>query len=137
MQSKKLNNKKLSLVGCEGCGAAGENGYSALRYSELDINKIAKIFPEVSNFSPDVVRQIGIEGKYQGYLKRQELDILSYKRDQDLKIPSNIDYDKIGGLNLELRAKLKKASPATLASAGRIPGMTPAGLTALLKYVKK
>ena len=126
-----------SLVGCEGCGAAGENGYSALRYSELDINKIAKIFPEVSNFSPDVVRQIGIEGKYQGYLKRQELDILSYKRDQDLKIPSNIDYDKIGGLNLELRAKLKKASPATLASAGRIPGMTPAGLTALLKYVKK
>ena len=137
LQSKKLNNKKLSLVGCEGCGAAGENGYSALRYSELDINKIAKIFPEVSNFSPDVVRQIGIEGKYQGYLKRQELDILSYKRDQDLKIPSNIDYDKIGGLNLELRAKLKKASPATLASAGRIPGMTPAGLTALLKYVKK
>ena len=137
LKSKKINNKKLKLVDCEGCGAAGSNAYEALRYSELDIGKIETIFPEVREFPYPIIKQVGIEGKYQGYLKRQEQDIASYKKDQELKIPSNIDYDKIGGLNLELRAKLKKAKPTTLASASRIPGMTPAGLTALLKYVKK
>ena len=95
------------------------------------------MFPEVVEYPYKIIKQVESEGKYQGYLKRQEMDIASYKKDQELKIPYNIDYDKIGGLNLELRAKLKKAKPTTLASASRIPGMTPAGLTALLKYVKK
>ena len=137
LKSKKLNNKKLKIVGCDGCGAAGSDAYEALKYGELDMKKLSEIFPDINNFPAGIVKQIGIEGKYQGYLKRQEQDITSYKKDQELNIPFNIDYDNIGGLNLELRAKLKKAKPATLASAARIPGMTPAALTALLKYVKK
>ncbi len=137
LKSKKLNNKKLKIVGCDGCGAAGSDAYEALKYSELDMKKISQILPDVNNFSAGIIKQVGIEGKYQGYLKRQEQDIASYKKDQELNIPLSIDYDKIGGLNLELRAKLKKAKPTTLASAARIPGMTPAALTALLKYVKK
>ena len=137
LKSKKLNNKKLKVINCDGCGAAGSDAYEGLKYSELDMEKLAQIFPEINNFPTSIVKQVGIEGKYQGYLKRQEQDIASYKKDQELNIPYNIDYDKIGGLNLELRAKLKKAKPTTLASAARIPGMTPAGLTALLKYVKK
>ena len=137
LKSKKVNNKKLKLVECENCGAAGNNAYDALKYNELDMAKIKIMFPEVNDFPETIIKQIGIEGKYQGYLKRQEQDIASYKKDKDLVIPYNIDYDNIGGLNLELRAKLKKSRPTNLASAARISGMTPAALTALLKYVKK
>ena len=99
--------------------------------------KLKKIFLELCNFSDKILNQVEIEGKYQGYLKRQEQDIEAYKRDQDLKIPVDINYDNIEGFTLEIREKLKKAMPETLASAARISGMTPAGLTILLKYVKK
>ena len=137
LKSKKLNNKKLAIIECNGCGAAGVDAYEALKYSAINIDNLAEIYPEIKDFSSKVRIQVGIEGKYQGYLKRQEQDIEAYKRDQNLKLPHDLDYDKVGGLTLEVCSKLKKATPATLASAARIPGITPAALTALLKYVKK
>ncbi len=136
--SKKLNVKKLKEIHCDNCtGAAGLDCYEALKYKDITINKLKKIFLELCNFSDKILNQVEIEGKYQGYLKRQEQDIEAYKRDQDLKIPVDINYDNIEGFTLEIREKLKKAMPETLASAARISGMTPAGLTILLKYVKK
>ncbi len=137
LKSKKLNLKMLKSIGIDVEGIAGKNLFDSLRYAEIDMLGLAKIFPEINSFDKSIIKQVEIEGKYQGYLKRQEKDIEAYLKDQALKIPHNIDYDKVGGLTLEVRAKLKKAQPETLASASRIPGMTPAGLTALLKYVKK
>ena len=137
LKSKKLNLKMLKSIGIDVEGIAGKNLFDSLRYAEIDMLGLAKIFPEINSFDKSIIKQVEIEGKYQGYLKRQEKDIEAYLKDQALKIPYNIDYDKVGGLTLEVRAKLKKAQPETLASASRIPGMTPAGLTALLKYVKK
>ena len=137
LKSHKLNLKMLKSVGIDVVGIAGNNLYDALRYAEIDMKVLKQLYPEISNFDEKIVNQIEIEGKYQGYLKRQQKDIEAYKKDQSLKIPSNIDYDKVGGLTLEVRAKLKKANPETLASASRIPGITPAALTSLLKYVKK
>lgn len=137
LKSHKLNLKMLKSVGIYVVGIAGNNLYDALRYAEIDMKVLKQLYPEISNFDEKIVNQIEIEGKYQGYLKRQQKDIDAYKKDQSLKIPSNIDYDKVGGLTLEVRAKLKKANPETLASASRIPGITPAALTSLLKYVKK
>ena len=137
LKSKKINNKLLKLINCEGCGAAGCNAYESLKYADLNIEKLKIIIPEITDFDDVSIKQVGIEGKYQGYLKRQEQDILSYKKDQNLKIPDDIDYNKVGGLTLEIKYKLQKSKPTTLASASRIPGMTPAALTALLKYVKK
>ncbi|MDR1476689.1 MAG: tRNA uridine-5-carboxymethylaminomethyl(34) synthesis enzyme MnmG [Rickettsiales bacterium] len=84
-----------------------------------------------------VRRQMEIEGKYAGYLRREEKEIEAYRRDQEMKIPDSLDYSKIGGLTLEARAKLERARPATLAGAARIQGITPAALTALLKFIKK
>ena len=89
LKSKKLNNKKLKLVECEGCGAAGSDAYEALKYSELDMNKIETIFPEVAEYPYNIIKQVEIEGKYQGYLKRQEMDIASYKKDQELDYKKN------------------------------------------------
>ena len=137
LTSHKLNQKLLKSVNINVAGIAGKNLYDALRYTEIDMAVLRKLFPQINEFENQIIKQIETEGKYQGYLKRQEKDIEAYKKDQSLKIPSNIDYDKIGGLTLEVKAKLKASHPETLASASRIPGMTPAGLTILLKYVKK
>ncbi len=137
LSSFKLNKQFLLDIEIDGSIEKGIDAYSALKYSEITMDKLQKVIPEIKSFRKDIINQIGIEGKYQGYLKRQEQDIKSYKRDQNLKIPFDLDYNNVGGLNLELRGKLSKARPVTLASASRIPGMTPAGLTALLQYVKK
>ncbi|MGN0929144.1 MAG: tRNA uridine-5-carboxymethylaminomethyl(34) synthesis enzyme MnmG [Alphaproteobacteria bacterium] len=137
LTSHKLNLKLLKSVNINVAGIAGKNLYDALRYAEIDMVVLRKLFPKIDTFENSIVKQIEIEGKYQGYLKRQEKDIEAYKKDQSLKIPANINYDKIGGLTLEVKNKLKTTKPETLASASRIPGITPAALTSLLKYVKK
>jgi tRNA uridine 5-carboxymethylaminomethyl modification enzyme len=86
---------------------------------------------------PAIMRQLEIEAKYEGYLERQARDIEAYRKDLGLALPAGLDYSKIGGLTLEARSKLERARPATLASAARIPGVTPAALTALLRHAKK
>ena len=78
-----------------------------------------------------------IEASYRHYLKRQEADIEAFKRDESLLLPLDLNYDNVGGLSLEARNKLHEASPATLGAASRIAGVTPAAVTALLRYVKK
>lgn len=138
LKSRKLSVGQLKYIDClKSKGAAGLNCYDALRYKDLSVKKFSKLMSEILNFSDKIIKQIDIEGKYQGYLKRQNQDIEAYKKDQDLKIPHDINYDEVEGLTLEVREKLKKAMPDTLANAARISGMTPAGLTILLKYVKK
>lgn len=81
--------------------------------------------------------QLEIEAVYAGYLDRQEADIIAFKRDEDLIIPPELNYDLIGGLSSEAREKLKAVSPSTLGQASRIEGMTAGALTALLAHVRK
>ncbi len=133
----KISTSDIKSLGFDGQVRAGSSFYDALKYNEINMDTLVSLNSDLLNFSLAIRKQIEIEGKYQGYLKRQASDIAAYRRDQDLKIPVDIDYAKVGGLTLEVKAKLEAARPVTLASAGRIPGMTPAGLTALLKYVKK
>ena len=85
----------------------------------------------------DVYQQIEIEARYAGYIKRQLADIEVFKKDENLKIREDIDYEKIGGLSREMVAKLSKVRPSTIGEASRIPGVTPAAITAVLGYLKK
>jgi tRNA uridine 5-carboxymethylaminomethyl modification enzyme len=78
-----------------------------------------------------------IDGRYAGYLKRQEADVVAFRRDEDLSLAPDLDYDRIAALSTEVRQKLKTVRPATLGAAGRIPGVTPAALVALLRHVKR
>jgi len=78
-----------------------------------------------------------IEGRYAGHLKRQEHDIAAFRRDEELMLPADLDFGAVGGLSTEIRTKLANARPATLGAAGRIPGVTPAALIALLAHVKR
>ena len=78
-----------------------------------------------------------IRDSYKGYLKKQNADILAFKRDENLKIPENIDYDQFSGLSNEVKSKFKKIRPKTLGQALRIDGITPAAAYILLSHVKK
>ncbi|MBC7906640.1 MAG: tRNA uridine-5-carboxymethylaminomethyl(34) synthesis enzyme MnmG [Rhodospirillaceae bacterium] len=113
------------------------SAWDLLAYATIDLARLATLWPELGGFRPDVAEQLQIEGTYRGYLARQDADIRAYRRDENLALPDDLDYDAIGSLSNEVRQKLKAAQPATLAVAARIPGITPAALTALLAHVKK
>ncbi|HEY4134761.1 MAG TPA: tRNA uridine-5-carboxymethylaminomethyl(34) synthesis enzyme MnmG [Alphaproteobacteria bacterium] len=108
-----------------------------LAYSEITLARLAAIWPALGGLDPAIASQLEIDGRYAGYLVRQASDIRALRKDEALAIPASVDYDRIGGLSTELRDKLKRIRPESLAAAGRIPGMTPAALTALLGHVKR
>ena len=111
--------------------------WDLLAYPTIDLARLGGVWPDLAGLRADVAEQLEIEGTYRGYLTRQEADIRAYRRDEDMTIPDGLDYDSIGSLSNEVRQKLKAARPETLAAAARIPGITPAALTALLGHVKK
>jgi tRNA uridine 5-carboxymethylaminomethyl modification enzyme len=84
-----------------------------------------------------VKRQIEIEAKYEGYIRRQQDSVRKMKELEWIKIPANFDYTAVPGLSNELQAKLTRVEPATIGQAERIPGMTQAALTAILIVIKK
>jgi tRNA uridine 5-carboxymethylaminomethyl modification enzyme len=108
-----------------------------LGYPEIGLDRLAAIWPEIGGLPAVAREQMEIEGQYAGYLKRQEADIRAFRRDEDLRLPADLDYTAIPSLSAEVRQKLRQAQPATLGAAGRISGVTPAALAILLKYVKR
>lgn len=113
------------------------SAFDLLGYPTVEWDDLTRLWPELSGLRPDVAEQLQIEGGYAGYLDRQESDIAAFRRDEDLSLPDSLDYDQVGSLSNEIRAKLKAARPASLGAASRIPGVTPAALTALLAHVKR
>ena len=99
--------------------------------------KIRQIFPSIPQFEGQLDKQVEIDAHYLGYLKRQSYDIKSFKKDESIKIPKNINYDTLSGLSNEIKFKLKKIKPNTLGQALRIDGVTPAAAIILLSYIKK
>jgi tRNA uridine 5-carboxymethylaminomethyl modification enzyme len=81
--------------------------------------------------------QVEIQAKYAGYIERQQGDIERLRRNENLLLPDSLDYQAVDGLSHEVKQKLSEARPATLARAGRIPGVTPAAISLLLIYLKK
>jgi tRNA uridine 5-carboxymethylaminomethyl modification enzyme len=113
------------------------NALELLRYRDITLDRLAIRWPELRSLAPAVSEQLEIDGRYAGYLERQEADIRAFRRDEALRLPADLDYDGIGSLSLEIREKLRSARPATLGAAARISGVTPAALTALLRHVRR
>ena len=108
-----------------------------LTHKGVDMKKLRSIWPEISNYGLEIDEQIEINAHYRGYLKKQKADILAFKRDENLSIPDNIDYDQFSGLSNEVKAKFKQIKPKTLGQALRIDGITPAAVYILLSHVKR
>jgi tRNA uridine 5-carboxymethylaminomethyl modification enzyme len=122
--------------------AVNEDGISRsaaelLAFRGIDIARLARVWPELGSLTKDIAEQLEIDARYAGYLERQERDIASFRRDEALLLPPDLDYRAVGSLSREIQEKLASARPATLGAAARISGVTPAALVALLKHVKR
>ena len=103
----------------------------------INLDKIREIWPEIPYFSDEIDEQIEINSHYKGYLKKQNADILAFKRDENLKIPDTVNYESLSGLSNEIKSKFKKIRPKTIGQALRIDGVTPAAAYILLSHVKR
>ena len=108
-----------------------------LSQNGVNMNKIREIWPEIPYISKDIDDQIEINAHYRGYLKKQNADILAFKRDENLQIPANVNYNDLSGLSNEVKSKFKQIKPKTMGQALRIDGITPAAVYILLSHVKR
>ena len=108
-----------------------------LAYPDINMAMLVGVFPELSNLSSQEKEFAEIHATYAKYLERQQKDIEAFQRDEGLRLPEGLDYALIGGLSNEVREKLERSRPATLGQAGRIEGVTPGALMAVLAYVRK
>jgi tRNA uridine 5-carboxymethylaminomethyl modification enzyme len=113
------------------------SAWDLLGYPDMTLARLAAVWPQVAGIDDATALQLEIEGKYRGYLSRQEAEIGAYRRDEDMELPAGLDYAAIGSLSTEVRQKLAAARPASLAAAARITGVTPAAISALLGHVKR
>lgn len=113
------------------------NVQDILLYPDVSWAQLVAIWPELNDIDADTAKQIEIDARYAGYIERQMADISAYRKDENLILPSTLDYAAIGGLSNEVRQKLETARPQTLGAAARIPGVTPPAVIALLRYVQK
>ena len=108
-----------------------------LSYPNIGLDKICEAFPALGEFPKVALRQVERECRYAPYLERQAAEIAQLHRDETVKLPLNFEFAAMAGLSAELREKLERVRPETLAQAGRIEGMTPAALTLLLLGVRR
>ncbi len=108
-----------------------------LAYPTIGFEDLARIWPEILDWSPAVREQVEIDAAYSGYLDRQAADAEAFRRDESLRLPAGLDYAAVGGLSNEIREKLSTVRPLTVGQAARIEGMTPGALTALLAHARR
>ena len=113
------------------------SGLELLRLPNVGVATLAALWPELHELRRDVVEQLEIEARYATYLARQDADIAALRAEEALELPRDLDLAAISGLSSEVRARLAEARPATLAAAGRLPGMTPAALALLYRYARR
>ena len=103
---------------------------------ELNIVMLTEIDDDRPSLPDDVLKQVEIEIKYEGYIKRQISQVEAFKKMEGKKLPDDIDYDDVGSLRLEARAKLKALRPSSVGQASRISGVSPADISVLLVYLE-
>ena len=104
------------------------SAFQLLGFSGIDIDRLRPVFPDLSEVDGAIANQLAIDAHYATYVDRQAEDVERMKRDEVRGIPADFDYRACAGLSNEIREKLNRRQPATIAEAGRIEGMTPAAL---------
>ena len=137
--------KSLSITPTEAIGRGLKLNQDGIRRTAFDILAyprqtmagLAQLWPELNRFGSKMVDRLENDARYAVYLDRQLKDIESFKRDESLTMPPDMDYSDVSGLSTELRNKLAMVKPRTLGQAGRIEGMTPAALTVLAAKARR
>lgn len=113
------------------------SAYDLLAYPDMSLCQLAEIWPELNNIDRKTSEAIEIEAQYAVYLDRQAKDIANMRRDEQLYIPDDFDFDHISGLSNELKAKIKLREPKSIADAQKIDGMTPAALSLIITHIQR
>jgi len=124
-------NKKIAKDGVK------RSAFEILSREGVTFDKIRSIWNKIPKASKNEEEQIAISAHYSGYLQKQEADIISFRKDENLLIPDSIDYSKLSGLSNEVKSKFNLIKPKTLGQALRIDGITPAAVYILLSHMKK
>jgi tRNA uridine 5-carboxymethylaminomethyl modification enzyme len=107
-----------------------------LGHDRVTTEHLAVRFPWLRDVPPRALAQIRIEAHYAGYLRRQDADIRTFRREEAVSL-AEVAFGQIGGLSAEVRDKLAQHRPASLGAAARIQGMTPAALAAIATHLRK
>jgi len=113
------------------------NAFELLSFPVVTFDKLAAVWPQLATLDPTIAGQVEVDARYASYVERQSEDIASLKRDEGDRIPADFAYATIVSLSNEVRAKLERQRPATLAEAAKMDGMTPAGMLLLRAGLKK
>jgi len=108
-----------------------ETSYASMR---LDLEAIGLLQPQAD---AQVIEQVEIQVKYEGYIARQQQEVERQQAQESTALPTDIDYDKVAGLSVEVKQKLMRVRPATLGQASRISGVTPAAISLLMIHLKR
>ncbi len=108
-----------------------------VRRPELSYEAITELDPDREELSEEVIEQVNINIKYEGYIKRQEKQVEQFKKTENKKLPEELDYEEIQGLRLEARKKLNLYKPVSVGQASRISGVSPADISVLLIYLEQ
>jgi tRNA uridine 5-carboxymethylaminomethyl modification enzyme len=113
------------------------SAFELLSYPDVDVARLTMIWPAIGRLESEIAEQLAVDARYAVYVKRQELDIAAFRKDEGIAIPSEFAFAALPGLSTELRQKLERHRPASLGQAARLDGMTPAALMLLLAHLKK
>ncbi len=113
------------------------SAFELLSHPGIDLARLSTVWPQLSRIAPAVGAQLEIDARYAAYLERQEADIVAFRKEESLRIPTDFDYAGLPSLSSEVRQRLERQRPATLAQATRMEGMTPAALMLLLAHLRK
>jgi tRNA uridine 5-carboxymethylaminomethyl modification enzyme len=115
----------------------GVNALRFLRRPEVDYDLVSALLPSPEPLTRGVSKQVEIEAKYAGYIEKQRAEVARFRRLEDRRIPSGIDYGALPGLRGEAREKLAYVRPATVGQAARLAGVNPADISVLLIHLKR
>jgi len=115
----------------------GVNALQFLRRPEVDYDLLASLTPPPRPLPPAVTEQVQIEAKYAGYIAKQRIEVDRFRRLEDRRLPSDLDYGAVVGLRAEAREKLTDVRPATVGQAARLAGVNPADVSVLLVHLKR
>jgi tRNA uridine 5-carboxymethylaminomethyl modification enzyme len=110
--------------------------FELMSFQEISFGHLQAIWPEVGNIARPIADQLQVDARYAAYLRRQDEDVAQLQRDEAIRIPDDFDYAAMPSLSSEVRQKLARHRPATIAQAGRLEGVTPAALLTLLARLK-
>ena len=111
--------------------------YELLKRPEVEIDKLSELISDLKEFPNDILSEIETEIKYSGYIEKQLREVEKFKKFENMKLPEDLNYYEIPGLSNEMKEKFSKIRPTSIGQALRIPGVTPAAISAIQVYLKK